>query len=335
MIRFGIVGCGAISGVHGDSIESIPEAAMVACCDIDEKKGLAFAEKYHCEYFKNYEDLINSDVDVVTIATPHYLHKEMTIAALNAGKNVLCEKPMSISVEEADDIIKASEHSTGKYVVCFQNRFNDSFITLKRMISSGKLGKLKGLKCELTWKRDAAYYGRADWKGKWTTEGGGVLINQAIHTLDSISWLVSQPATVKGKIMTSLLEGIVEVEDAAMAMAKLVDGTPIVIFASNDYSSDPLPTMTFDFEKAEVFLTMAELKIDGKTYQEQEIISEENKKMVWGNGHRRFIQTYVNQLLGIEDNLAVNLAGKDGRNSIELLTKIYKSSANNTWENLS
>lgn len=334
MIKFGIIGCGSISGVHAAGIEKIPEATIVACCDIDEEKGQRFAEEHHCRYFKDYHELISSNVDVVTIATPHYLHQEMSIGALKAGKNVLCEKPMAISVAEANEIMDVVTKSNRQYAVCFQNRFNESFYTLKELVERKAFGNLKGLKCELTWKRDAAYYAQASWKGKWATEGGGVLINQAIHTLDAISWLLGPVKSVKGKIMTSLLEDIVEVEDAAMATAKLVDGTPVVIFASNDYSSDPMPLMTFDFEKAIVELTMSELRVNGEVYHKQAVTSEKNKKEIWGNGHQRFIQAYVNQLLGVEDPLSHYLAEADARNSICLLEGIYHSNTSNQWENL-
>lgn len=334
MIKFGVIGCGAISGTHAAAIESIEQAELVACCDSDVEKGQRFALKHNCRYYQDYHALLASDVDVVTIATPHYLHKEMSIAALKADKHVICEKPMALTEIEADDIILARQASNRHYAVCFQNRFNPSFVELKRRIKEQHFGKLNGMKCEVTWKRDAAYYAAADWKGSFAKEGGGVLINQAIHTLDAISWLFSQPYRVKGKVMTSLLEGIVEVEDAAMATAQLADATPIVIFASNDYSSDPMPTMTFDFEKATVELTMEELRIDGKVVQADEVTEAESKKNVWGNGHQRFFRAFTNQLLDVPDPLIPNLANEDAKNAIALLRGIYRSDANGRWEGI-
>jgi predicted dehydrogenase len=335
MIKFGIIGCGSISGVHAAAIENIEEAKIVACCDTDEVRGRKFAEKNNCQYFKNYPDLLKQELDVVTIATPHYLHKEMSIAALKAGKHVICEKPMAISSEEAQQVIEVANASNRHYAVCFQNRFNESFIECKRRIEAQEFGKLRGMKCELTWKRDAAYYAAANWKGSWQTEGGGVLINQAIHTLDAISWLFEQPYRVKGKIMTSLLDGVVEVEDAAMATAQLADHTPIVIFASNDYSTDANPVMTFDFEKATVALTMQDLIIDGEIVEDQKIVQTTNKKNIWGNGHNRFVRAFVNQINGVADPLIPNLAKNDAKNAIDLLTGIYKSSAVDQWIKLS
>ncbi|WP_071130805.1 Gfo/Idh/MocA family protein [Enterococcus timonensis] len=332
MIKFGIIGCGSISGIHAAAIQKIEGAKITACCDINIEKGLIFASRNQCQYYYDYQELLASDVDIVTIATPHFLHKEMVLAALQAEKHVICEKPMAVTIEEANEIIKATADSDCLYAVCFQNRFNPSFIELKHLIDGEQLGHLKGLKCELTWKRNKEYYQSAKWKGSWEKEGGGVLINQAIHTLDAISWLIEQPTRVKGKIMTSLLEDVIEVEDAAMATAQMADGVPVVIFASNDYSSDPTPLMTFDFEEGLVELTMNDLRIDGNLIKSSGNSQEEGKKDVWGDGHQRFYRAFVNQLKGIEDPLIPLLAHADAKNALELLTRIYQSNATNKWE---
>lgn len=332
MLKFGIIGCGAIANAHVDAIASIPDAQLVACCDIDQAKLQDFAARHAgLRTYLNYCDLLASDVDVVTIATPHYRHAEMTIAALAANKHVICEKPMAKTVSETDAVLAAAQASRGTYTVCFQNRFNPSFITFKQLLAQGELGQLKGVKCELTWHRDAAYYQAADWKGRWATEGGGVLINQAIHTLDALCWLCGQPRRVKGRIMTSLLDGAVEVEDAAMATVALPHQVNAVVFATNDYSSDPDPVMTFDGTKGTARLTMHALHINNQLIEDHVDDVVAGKKAVWGDGHRRLFRAFVNRIEGIDDPLIKYLPQADGREALALLTGIYQSSASGNW----
>lgn len=223
ILKFGIVGCGAIAPVHARAVNNNRHAVLTACCDCLVEKANVFAEKYHCQSYQNYAAFLASDIDIVVIATPHYLHKEMTIQALQADKHVICEKPMGLTTAEANEVMAVVEKTGKNYAVCFQNRFNPSFLMLRELIEQKRFGKLKGLKCELTWNRNREYYQSAQWKGKIALEGGGVLINQALHTLDAISWLYQQPVCVKGKIMTSILSDQIEVEDSAMATALLSD----------------------------------------------------------------------------------------------------------------
>lgn len=331
MLKFGIVGCGSIAPVHARAIHNNEHANLAACCDNSEKKAATFAEKYHCRAYKDYQGFLASDIDVVTIATPHYLHKEMTIQAIQAGKHVICEKPMALTIPEANEVMAVVNQSNQHYAVCFQNRFNPSFMHLKELIKQEKFGKLKGMKCELTWNRNLAYYQSAIWKGKLALEGGGVLINQALHTLDAISWLYQQPKCIKGKVMTSILSEQIEVEDSAMATALLSDKTPITIFATNNYSSDPSPLMTFDFEKSVVEVTMEALIVNGEPVELRKITEEENKKNVWGDGHQRVVDAFVQEIispLSVRDPL---LAKGDGRNALSLMEGIYRSDKTNQW----
>lgn len=174
MIRFGIVGCGNISGTHAEALQKIQEAQLTACCDIDEVKGRRFGEKHGCSFYGNYLDMLkNGEIDAVIIATPHYLHGKMTLQAFEAGKHVLCEKPMAITVQEAEQVLaKWEEQPDLHYAVCYQNRFNPSYAQLKTMISQQAFGQLKGIKCELTWHRDKGYYEAASWKGTWKKKVG-------------------------------------------------------------------------------------------------------------------------------------------------------------------
>ena len=334
MIRFGIIGCGNISGTHAEAIALIDEAVLVACCDNNQGKGERFAREHDCLFYKDYHELLASEeVDAVIIATPHYLHGSMTQAAFQANKHVICEKPMALSVVEAKAVLAAQPPHL-EYAVCYQNRFNASYIELKKRLEKQAFGALKGIKCELTWQRNRQYYQEAPWKGTWAEEGGGVLINQAIHTLDVISWMIELPTKIKGKIMTSLLEDMIEVEDAAMATALIQERIPVVIHASNNYSSDPAPSVTFDFEFAQVVLTSEQLLVNGVA----QALPQENvstvAKAYWGAGHQRFIRAFVNRLMGKADPAVELLATADALDSLKMVCGIYESDRKNQWISL-
>ncbi|EIR3895741.1 Gfo/Idh/MocA family oxidoreductase [Enterococcus faecium] len=334
MIRFGIIGCGNISETHAEAIDLIDEAILVACCDNNQIKAEQFARMHDCSFYYDYQDLLaDEQVEVVIIATPHYLHGVMTKAAFKANKHVICEKPMALTVEEAHSILDARKINL-EYAVCYQNRFNTSYIELKKMIDKQIFGALKGMKCELTWHRNQLYYQSTPWKGTWSEEGGGVLINQAIHTLDIISWMIELPTKIKGKIMASLLEETIEVEDAVMAVALIQERIPVVIHATNNYSSDPSPTVTFDFELAQIVLTSEQLLVNGVPQVLPDVGISNVAKTYWGTGHQKFVRAFVNKLSNKTDSNSNILASSDALASLKMVCGIYESDRKNQWVSL-
>ncbi|MCH4058020.1 MAG: Gfo/Idh/MocA family oxidoreductase [Lactobacillaceae bacterium] len=333
-MNFGIIGCGSIAAVHAEAIKNIKNANLVACCDIDINKGKYFAKTHFCRFYASFQELLQDDtIDVVTIATPHFLHAKMAIMALNNKKNVICEKPMAINMDEAQDVIEAIKNSDCQYTVCYQNRFNPAMIELKKKISNSQLGQLHGASGIVTWHRDANYYNSTNWKGRWSTEGGGVLINQAIHTIDEIYWLAGMPAKIKGKIMTSSLDDTIEVEDSAMATGLLPNSIPIVIFASNDYSSDPQPQMMFDFELAKIKLSANSLYINN----EPVLINRQKPKVgknYWGIGHQKLFETFIDKIVGHTNALTNYLPCIDAAQSLEIVRAIYESDRTDSWVKL-
>ncbi|WP_179394565.1 Gfo/Idh/MocA family protein [Lacticaseibacillus absianus] len=331
-LKFGIIGCGAIAHAHLAAIRALPDAELVACCDIDARKGAAFAaEAGQVAFFTDYRALLATPVDVVTIATPHVWHAEMTIASLQSGKHVICEKPMALSPREAAAVAQAATASRTQYAVCFQNRFNPTYVAAAHLLHSGDLGQLRGVKAELTWRRDAQYYAAADWKGRWATEGGGVLVNQAIHTLDALCWLAATPTRVCARIMTSRLLGAIEVEDAAMVTAELPGQVPAVIFASNNYSSDPAPTLTFDCTGGVLALSMDTLRVNDHVVDHRTLGPIDGGKPAWGSGHSRLFAAFAHRIQGGTDPLDGHLVGCAAQNTVALLAAIYRSSASGDW----
>lgn len=335
MVGVGIIGCGAIAKTHAKAVQTLEGAQLVACCDIDQTIGINFSEQFSCIFHQDFNQLLAmKEVESVIICTPHDLHQPMSIAALKAQKHVLCEKPMATTLQATQELISIIEKQPKLYHVCYQNRLNPTYLLLKKQLTDNIYGKINGIKCELAWERTPDYY-QSDWKGTWKREGGGVLINQAIHMIDAVTWLVGTPNKIKGKIMTARLEQIIEVEDTAMAIALYHDGTPLVIQATNNYTGNLSPKITFECEKGQIELTAEQLMFN------QQVLLEDlpqyltcASKRYWGRGHQAVISAFINEINGQTDDRIASLAGIDAFQSLKIVLGIYASSQRNNWISL-
>lgn len=221
-LRFGILGAGNIAGHHARAIQNTPDAELVAVAGRTETTGRAFAAQHQTTWLADADALLaRSDVDAVAICTPHDLHLPLAVAAARAGKHVLIEKPMALTVAECDAQIAACAHAGVTLGVVFQMRFDALSQQLKTWIDTGKLGRLLWTSATALWHRTDAYYRSGAWRGTLAHEGGGVLINQAIHTLDLLLWLTGMPTRVTAQTRT--LNHAIEVEDGAMAILEYAD----------------------------------------------------------------------------------------------------------------
>ena len=201
-----VIGCGAISGVHADALRESQYAELLCVVDIKEDRAKKAADRYSCQWETDYRKVLdNKDIHVIHVCTPHYLHADMAIEGLKAGKHVLVEKPVAINVEQAKKMLEASKKYKSFLGVCFQNRYNPTSVVAKQILDSGELGKVLGIKGLVTWYRDEEYYSSSGWRGSFDTEGGGVLINQSIHTLDLMQWFGGDIESSKGGVYTKFL----------------------------------------------------------------------------------------------------------------------------------
>jgi predicted dehydrogenase len=231
-----------------DGLAHIPERyAIVACCDTDPVKAKEFAERYGiANIVAHYEELLRRpDVDVVAICTPPSLHYEMVLAALKAGKHVVCEKPLTSSLELADKMIAAAKTAKGRIMPVFQYRFGDGIAKVRHVIQSGLAGKHFVASIDTAKRRGRDYYSVA-WRGKFATELGGVLVTQAIHIHDLVFWLLG-PATAVAAFTTTRVNPI-EVEDCAVANLKMADGSLVSLSATLG-SARQVTRLRFCFEK--------------------------------------------------------------------------------------
>lgn len=224
LIRIALVGCGKVAGIHAAALGTIPEAEFVAACDISADRASAFAAKYGAKPFTDLAAMLrDARPDAIIIGTPHPLHAEAAITAADAGVHVLVEKPLAATLADCDAMLAAARKSGVTLGVISQRRFYEPVQRMKRAIDEGKIGKPSlGVFIQYSW-RDAAYYLSDPWRGKWDTEGGGVLVNQSPHQLDILLWLMGPAAEVSG-YWANLNHPTVEVDDTAVASIRFKNG---------------------------------------------------------------------------------------------------------------
>ncbi len=320
-----VVGCGAIGPVHAQVLQHCEGAQLYGVCDILPERAEYLAKQQGCKVFAKFEMVLaDKAVDVVHICTPHYLHMPMAIEAGQWGKHLVIEKPMAMNRKEADKLQRHLSASSTKACCILQNRYTPCVEAMKQEIDSGKYGAVKGGRGLLTWQRTAEYYQSASWRGRWATEGGGLLINQAVHLLDLLTYLGGKCHHIQGNIANRTLQGIIEVEDTAEATLYTEAGSLLHFFATNGYC-DNTP---FDVE---IVLEKATLRfMDGKLFLRQngeteEIVSNQSPavgKTYWGNGHWKLIQNFYWALQGKKFPYT---GVKEGAEAVCLVDAIYQS----------
>lgn len=309
-----IVGYGAIGPVHASALEGVENARLYAVCDIDPEMRKLCAEKYSVVEYADFDEMLKDDqIHCIHICTPHYLHFPMIQKALAAGKEVVVEKPVAMTREEFEKLQTLKD--VEKVCLILQNRLNPCVIKMKELVESRELGEVKAAKALLTWNRDQAYYASGEWRGKWATEGGGLMINQAVHTLDYFSYLLGDVKNVKAHMSNFTLEGIIEVEDTCSAILELENGARGVFFATNGYSDNSCPYFEISFEKG------IARYIDKQLYVNDELVEQDSKsfagKNYWGNGHEPLLKRYY------DEQKYFSVA--DAKNTMETLFAIYES----------
>ncbi len=223
-IRVALVGCGKVAGIHAAALASLPEASLVAVCDINLERVFAFASKNRVQPFTDLGKMLRETrPEAVIIGTPHPLHAEAAVRAAEAGVHVLVEKPLAANLADCDAMLAAARKNNVTLGVISQRRFYEPVQRMKRAIDEGKIGKPSlGVFIQYSW-RDAAYYTSDPWRGKWDTEGGGVLVNQSPHQLDILLWLMGPAVEVSG-YWANLNHPTVEVDDTAVASIRFANG---------------------------------------------------------------------------------------------------------------
>ncbi len=231
-MNFGIIGCGVIAFTHASALKQLASegCCLYGCCDVDREKAEAYAREHGVK--KVYPDypamLADPDIDIVCVCVPSGLHGQVVMDAARSGKAIVCEKPMEITPEKIEEVIRVVRASGVKMQCIFQRRLMPVAIALKELIAQGALGRICMAEARLNYYRDQAYYNSAGWRGTWDLDGGGALMNQGVHGIDLILWMLGgQIDTLYGKAATLCRD--IPVEDTAAALIRMKDGALCVI----------------------------------------------------------------------------------------------------------
>jgi len=336
-VKFGIIGTGVGANFCAKGLSMIKDlgvAKLVAVTSRREERAKEFASKWNLNYwYTNHEEMLErAPIDAVIVSTPHYLHYPMTIDAIKADKHVLVDKPMAISLKEADEMINEAKKKSVKLGVNLQSRFDPTFRKVKDAVNEGRFGRLILGEATVKWFRTQEYYDSSSWRGKWATEGGGALINQAIHTLDLLLWIMGPPKFLWGQIDTVAHK--IEVEDIAVAAIRFENGA-LGIIQGSTATYPGLPT------RLEIHGTKGTAIIEGEILKrwsvlgEEEVVMEKAKEglkswarpeLVPATNHAALIRDFAEAVLNDREPF-VN--GIEGRRSIELIMAIYESGRSN------
>lgn len=335
-IRFGVIGCGVIHKNHCDSINAIDGAVLAAVCDVDEARAVAAAEAYgvaHCTSVHEMWDL----VDAVTICTPSGMHAAIGIEAARAGKHVLTEKPVDIQYGAASALLKSCEEAGVWHGCISQHRFAGDIRRTREAVMNGEFGPMVQGDAYVKWYRTQAYYDSGDWRGTWALDGGGCLMNQGVHYVDMVQWVMGGVEAVRA--ITRTMAHDIEVEDTACALVEYKNGAVGVIQGSTSVypgSAERLEvhgrygTAIVEGDRIKVWEVEEEFEQSNPNRRERPSVgaaeggvAASDPTAIWGEQHRLQIEDFVH---AIRDHRAPAMTVKDAMEPLKVILAIYESS---------
>lgn len=332
-VRIGVIGCGDVSVVHFEAIRDIEGLELVGVADTDPQALARAVEATGVPGFASTQELIDGvGPDAVHVTTPHDAHIDPSLTALAAGVHVLQEKPLAHTLEEGRrlvDALAAAPADGPKVGICFQNRYNLASQRLHEMLRSGELGAVRGAWASVVWTRTAEYYRAKPWRGTWAGSGGGLLINQAIHTLDLVQWLLGGVERTDGHVATRKYGDVIEVEDTAELLLHHPGGITTSFYATLTAPQHRPVEIELDCENAYVTLrggTDGGLTIrwaDGRvdTLGERSVTS--GGRSYWGVSHELLIRDFHARLAEPEPFW---IGPQQAMASLEILKEAYRLS---------
>ena len=334
-LRMGIVGCGGIAKTHAAALAAIPEAEFTAVCDVDPIRAQAMAGEYDVPHvFGSVDELMTSGtVDAVCVCTPHPTHAEIVQAAAKAGVHVLVEKPIAVELAEADAMVEAAKAGGITFGGIFQRRFWPASQRLRKAIDDGVFGNLTLGECQVRIWRPREYFARDAWRGKWATEGGGALMNQAVHVIDLLQWFMGPAIEIYGKYGTLQHHEFIDVEDTVVATVVFENGALGIIEAATTVE----PNLGFRvavhgdshayasiWEQPEGVEGVVDIwAAEGKLDHTDVIVEERERVPGFPDFHRLQIQEFVQAVLAGREPA---VTGEAARNALEIILAIYESS---------
>jgi UDP-N-acetyl-2-amino-2-deoxyglucuronate dehydrogenase len=326
--RIGLVGCGRISKNHFDAIAAVDGLVLAAVADTDAERARAAGESSGVPWFRSLDDMLaQGEFDIVSVCTPSGVHSAHGVAAARAGKHVIVEKPMAISLKQADALVQACDLTGVHLFVVKQNRLNPPIQLLKRAVDKGRFGRIYLANVTVRWQRPQEYYDAEPWRGTWEFDGGAIM-NQASHYVDLMQWLVGPVESVMAKIATQARR--IEAEDSGIGIVKFRSGALGVIEVNVlTYPRNLEGSITLLGERGSVKIGgTAVNRVDHWSFAEYDdddkLVEGANTSPpnVYGFGHQGY---YRNVLAVLRGQAKPETDGRAGRKSLELILGIYES----------
>lgn len=330
MKKVGIIGTGAIAGIHAAAIKAIKNAELVAVCSSSPDRARKAEAKFGVKAYSDIQAfLTHTDLEVICICTASGRHLEPALAAAKAGKHLIIEKPIEVTLARADQLIEACQTHGVKLAVIFQNRFSSDYQKLKSAVEAGLFGKLLMGNAYVNWFRNEEYYGKSDWKGTIEIDGGGAFINQGIHTIDLLLDLMGEVDAVYAQVKTAYHQ--IEGEDLGVAIVNFKNGAlGNITSATALYPGLPERIEIFGTEGSAILeagkITQWEIKGSKSTKIESDVISASgaaDPMAISGLLHQKQWDEFISSLETGDD---YSVDGPTSRRSLELIRAIYISS---------
>jgi len=331
MVRFALLGCGRISKRHSEllGLKQIKNAVLVAVCDVEEDKARKIGEQFNVPYYTNMDNMMQQEsVDVVSVLTESGNHAQHVINLSKYKKHIVVEKPMALTLDDADNMIMACEKNGCRLFVVKQNRFNVPVVKLKEAVDNNRFGKMFMGTVRVRWCRPQEYYDMASWRGTWSMDGG-VLTNQASHHVDLLEYMMGPVDSVYAKGIQALAN--IEAEDTAAVILKFRNGGIGIIEATTATRPKDLEgSISILGEGGSVEIggfavnKMRHWDFVNKTKDDNDVLEKYsvNPPNVYGFGHQAYYEHVVNSIMNDTPHL---VDGLEGRKSIELISAIYES----------
>ena len=331
-LGFGIIGCGTIANWHVAGIRACKDAKLIGAADFKPEFSAKFCEKYGITQFLSVEEMLASkEIDVVCICTPSGLHADYAVQVASAGKHVIVEKPMALTVADSDRVIRACDEHQVKCCVISQSRFTNTIQTIKKAIDEGKLGRIVTADVSMKYFRSQEYYDVSGWRGTWKMDGGGALMNQGIHGIDALQYLMGNVKSIFGYART--LARNIEVEDTCSAVLEFENGAIGIIQGTTSvYPGYPRRisisgtkgTITINEELFEEYCIEGEEQLpDGIVLGGEQRSGSSDPTNMDTRGHEMQIADMVDAIL---QNRKPMVDARDGKRPVQIITAIYESS---------
>ena len=337
-LGFGVVGCGMIAHFHARAINDLKQGELRGTADVVAGNAASVAKLAdgECDSTTDFRDLLKrDDIDIITICTPSGAHKEIAVAAANAGKHLVVEKPLDVTLARCDAVIRACDRNQVQCCVIYPSRFGDANRELKKAVDAGKFGRLTLGDTYVKWWRDQNYYDQGGWRGTLKLDGGGALMNQSVHNVDLLQWIMGPVESVSAYTAT-LAHKRIEVEDTAVAALRFRSGALGVIEGASSVYPGLLKRIEIHGDQGSAVIeqddlllwefakeTAADTRVRKRFARKTGAVGGASDPGAIGTeGHRRQLDDFCQAILS---KGRPQCDGREGRKSVEIILAIYKS----------